>query len=74
MKAKVLTEEQAAKQMLISGGTLGRWRREGKIRHYRQMGSLIRYTPEDVDLNIAERAANRPKVVSPSPVSEARFG
>lgn len=74
MKPKVFTEEQAAKQMQISGETLGRWRREGTIRHYRQLGRLIRYTPEDIDLIIAERASTRPHPVNEQRLSEARFG
>lgn len=71
---KVFNEEYAAKQMGISPQTLGRWRREGIVRHYRKLGRLRRYTQEDIDANIAETDAARPQLVTPSSVSEARFG
>ena len=74
MKPKVFREEQAAAMMTISPQTLARWRREGKIRHYRQLGRLIRYTQEDVDANIAETSNVRPRVMEVRPVTEARFG
>ena len=60
--------------MDISPQTLARWRREGKIRHYRQLGRLIKYTPEDVDANIAETSNVRPRIMEVRPVTEARFG
>lgn len=73
-KSKVFREDQAARLMDISPQTLARWRREGKIRHYRKMGRLIKYTPEDVDANIADTANARPRLIEQRPVSEARFG
>ena len=72
-KIKVVREAQAARLMGVSQATLSRWRREKKIRHWRQRGRIIRYTPEDIDLNIAEMDAMRPRVIERS-VTEARFG
>lgn len=74
MKPKLFTEAQAARQMDCSPNTLYRRRKENKIRHYRKNGRLIRYTQEDIDLNIADMAANRPSPVGQRPVAEARFG
>lgn len=74
MKPKVYKEGDAAKIMEVSAGTLARWRRGRKIRHWRQRGRVIRYTTEDIQLNLDDMAAMRPKPVSQSPVSEARFG
>lgn len=73
MKAKVFDEGQAAKMMGVSAASLARWRREGKIRHWRQFGRLVKYTQEDVDNIIAEKSAMRPKLIE-RPVTEARFG
>lgn len=73
-KPKVFREAQAAKLMDISPQTLARWRREGKVRHYRKFGRLIKYTLEDVDANIAETSNVRPRLMEARPVTEARFG
>jgi hypothetical protein len=73
-KLKLFTEAQAAKLMDCSAVTLYRRRKENKVRHYRKNGRLIRYTEEDIALNIADMAANRPSPVSTRPVTEARFG
>lgn len=73
MKKKVFKESQAAQMMDVSAATLSRWRRDRKIRHWRQMGRVIRYTQEDIDLNLAEMSALRPRPVERS-VTEARFG
>lgn len=72
-KVKVLREAQAAKQMDVSAATLARWRRERKIRHWRQFGRLVKYTQEDVDQNIADLKGIKPKLIERS-VTEARFG
>ncbi len=74
MKPKVFSEKQAAEQFDVSEGTLARWRREGKVRHYRQMGRLIKYLPEDIERNLADFAASSPKAFSGQNVTEARFG
>lgn len=73
-KIKLFTEAEAAKQMDCSPITLWRRRKENKIRHYRKNGRLIRYTQEDIDLNIEEMSACRPTPVAQPRVSEARFG
>lgn len=75
MKQKLFTEADAAKVMDCSPITLYRRRKDKTIRHhYRQLGRLIRYTQEDIDLNIEEMSALRPSPVSQRPVTEARFG
>lgn len=73
MKVKLFTEAEAAKQLDVSEGTLARWRRTHYIRHWRQMGRLVRYTQEDINQNLLERHGSRPQLVE-RPVSEARFG
>lgn len=72
-KVKLFSEAEAAKQLTVSAPTLARWRRERRIRHWRQLGRLVRYTQEDIDANLAETSSVRPSVVS-SPVVDARFG
>ena len=74
MKQKLFTEQEAAKQMTVSAVTLYRKRKAKEIRHWRQIGRLIRYTQDDIDQNIAELAAYRPTPVSQRSVAEARFG
>lgn len=74
MKVKLFTEAEAAQQMTCSAITLWRRRKENKIRHYRKIGRLIRYTQEDIDQIIEESKAFRPAPISHRPVTEARFG
>lgn len=74
MAAKVFTEAQAAKQLDVSEGTLARWRRTRYIRHWRQFGRLVKYTPEDIENILADRRAMKPTPVTTTSVSEARFG
>lgn len=50
---KTLNESQAAAIIGISPGTLARHRLAGRIPTWRQIGRLIKYTPEDVDRAIA---------------------
>jgi predicted DNA-binding transcriptional regulator AlpA len=73
-KLKLFTEAQAAKEMTISAATLYRRRKDNQVRHYRKIGRLIRYTEEDIRLNLEDLKAFRPSVVSQRPVTEARFG
>lgn len=74
MKLEVLSEQQAAEQLGVSVGTLYRWRKSGKVKHYRQMGRLIRYLPEDIANSMADFASSGPKPVTSQNVTEARFG
>jgi len=74
MKPEILSEQEAAEMLNVSAGTLYRWRRDGKVKHYRQMGRLIRYTPEDIENNLADFAAEDPKPVTSQSVTKARFG
>lgn len=74
MKQKLFTEAEAAKEMTVSPASLYRWRKEGTLRHYRQLGRLIRYTAEDIQQNLEDRKAYQPKPAGPRPVTEARFG
>lgn len=74
MKQKLFTEEEAAQQMSCSAITLWRRRKENKIRHYRKIGRLVRYTQDDIDQIIEESKAFRPAPISQRPVTEARFG
>ena len=71
---KLLTEKQAAKMMQCSPATLYRLRRDKTIRHYRKLGRLIRYTEQDIALNVEDMKAFKPSPVAHRPVSEARFG
>lgn len=73
LKRKLFEEPEVAKMLGVSSQTLAKWRRDGKVRHYRKVGRLKKYTQEDIDNNIAEMAANRPQPVS-SPVENVRFG
>lgn len=74
MKQKLFTEAEAARQIGCSAVTLYRRRKDGEIRHFRKNGRLIRYTQEDIDLNIEGMKAYQPKPVAQPSVSEARFG
>jgi excisionase family DNA binding protein len=74
MKQRLFTEAEAAKQMTCSAITLWRRRKENKIRHYRKIGRLVRYTQEDIDQIIEESKACRPAPISQRSVTEARFG
>jgi excisionase family DNA binding protein len=73
-KIKLFTEAEAAEQMTISAITLYRKRKAREIRHYRQIGRLIRYTQEDIAQNVEDMKAFKPSPVSRQPVTEARFG
>jgi excisionase family DNA binding protein len=73
-KKKLFTEAEAAKELTVSAVTLYRWRKERRIRHYRQLGRLIRYTPEDIQQNLEDMKAYQPKPIVQRSVSEARFG
>lgn len=71
---KLLTEKQAAKIMQCSPATLYRLRKDQTIRHYRKLGRLIRYTEQDIALNVEDMNACKPTPVAHRPVTEARFG
>lgn len=73
-KTKLFTEAEAAELLGCSAVTLYRRRKVGEIRHYRKNGRLIRYTREDIDLNLEGMKAYQPKPVVQRPVSEGRFG
>lgn len=73
-KKKLFTEAEAAALLGCSAVTLYRRRKDGEIRHYRKNGRLIRYTQEDIDLNLEGMKAYQPKPVVQRRVSEARFG
>lgn len=73
-KKKLFTEAEAAKELTVSAATLYRWRKEKRVRHYRQLGRLIRYTPEDIEQNLEDMKAYQPKPIAQRSVSEARFG
>ncbi len=74
MKPEIFSEQEAAEQMNVSAGTLYRWRKSGRVKHYRQMGRLIRYLPEDIENNLSDFAAKDPKPVNVPNVAKARFG
>lgn len=48
-----MNEAQAAAMIGVSPGTLARHRLAGRIPSWRQIGRLVKYTPEDVDRAIA---------------------
>ena len=75
MKAKTLTETQAAQMIGIHPETLARLRRQRKIPSWRKIGRRVKYTPEDVDRAIAsfERGSHS-EARSERKVLEARFG
>jgi predicted site-specific integrase-resolvase len=48
-----MIESDAAAMIGIHPETLARYRREGRVPTWRQVGRLIKYTPDDVDRAIA---------------------
>lgn len=75
MKAKTLSESQAAELIGIHPETLARLRRDHKIPSWRKIGRRVKYTPEDVDRAIASfERGSRSEFRSEGKVLEARFG
>lgn len=75
MKAKTLTEAQAATLIGIHPETLARLRRDRKIPSWRKIGRRVKYTQEDVDRAIASfGTGSHFESVSEGKVLEARFG
>lgn len=61
LRRLVYTEQEVAEQLGVSHDVLYRLRRAGVITEYRELGRLIRYTPEDVRAALeAVKSAKQP--------------
>ena len=47
------TEDEVAKQLHVSLGSLRRWRLEKRGPQFIKVGSLVRYRPEDIEIWLA---------------------
>lgn len=77
MKKLTLTESQAAQRIGLSPSKLSKMRRAGKVPSWRQIGRLVRYTPEDVDRFIASQQAGqivKCDQLNERRLTEVRFG